>query len=198
MARRPTITNEQILQAAREIFLAQGFDASTVDIAKMAGVSEGSIFKRFATKEELFFAAMGIPERPAWTIQLESLPGQGDLKENLMALALQIIDFFQEVVPQLMMLRSRGHAPPPIRNMQESPPAKSIKALTVFFDRELKLGRLRLCDPEIAARMFLGSLMNYVFLAEVGGNTTTSMTAPTYVRGLIEIFWQGIAPHEST
>lgn len=40
MPRRPTVTNEAILEAARQVFLAQGFGASTVDIAKKAGISE--------------------------------------------------------------------------------------------------------------------------------------------------------------
>jgi AcrR family transcriptional regulator len=50
MARPSTIFNQQILDAARAEFLAHGFTkASTVDIARRAGVSEGSIFNRFST-----------------------------------------------------------------------------------------------------------------------------------------------------
>jgi AcrR family transcriptional regulator len=45
MARVTTITDEQILSAAREVFLAQGFNAPATDIAKRAGISSGSILK---------------------------------------------------------------------------------------------------------------------------------------------------------
>ena len=59
MARPPSISNQQILDAARAVFLAHGLaKASTVDIARRAGVSEGSIFNRFPTKDDLFRAAM--------------------------------------------------------------------------------------------------------------------------------------------
>jgi AcrR family transcriptional regulator len=57
MARSPKITNEEILAAARE-----GFGASTLAIAKKAGISEASNFKRFTTKQALFLAAIGVTE----------------------------------------------------------------------------------------------------------------------------------------
>lgn len=54
MARSRSITDEQILEAARAVFLEDGFSASTLEIARRAGISEASIFKRFSTKENLF------------------------------------------------------------------------------------------------------------------------------------------------
>ncbi|MEH2313385.1 MAG: helix-turn-helix domain-containing protein [Nostoc sp.] len=108
MPRIPRITNQQILEAARQVFLQQGFGASTLEIAQQAGISEASIFKRFSTKEELFFAAMGIPEKPLWVNELESLCGKGDLKENLINICFQIIEFYHEVLPRIMMLRSHN------------------------------------------------------------------------------------------
>ena len=54
MPRPRTITDEQIVEAARAAFLEQGFSATTAEIARRAGISEGTLFKRFATKEDLF------------------------------------------------------------------------------------------------------------------------------------------------
>ncbi|WP_460796866.1 TetR/AcrR family transcriptional regulator [Microbacterium sp. GXF0217] len=42
-----------VLVAAREVFSAQGHDASIADIARHAGVGIGSIYRRYATKEAL-------------------------------------------------------------------------------------------------------------------------------------------------
>ena len=64
MARTRSISNEQILDAAREIFMEQGIEAKTSDIARHAGVSEGTIFARFKTKEALFVEAMAMPQMP--------------------------------------------------------------------------------------------------------------------------------------
>ena len=45
----------QILDGARQVFLAQGFDAASMgEIARAAGVSKGTLYVYFASKEELF------------------------------------------------------------------------------------------------------------------------------------------------
>ncbi len=45
----------QILEGARKVFLAKGFDgASMNDIAKVAGVSKGTLYVYFESKERLF------------------------------------------------------------------------------------------------------------------------------------------------
>mgnify|MGYP001134528590 CR=1 FL=1 len=58
MARPTSIDDDQILTAARAVFLEHGIRGTTLEVAQRAGVSEGSIFKRWKTKEELFHAAM--------------------------------------------------------------------------------------------------------------------------------------------
>lgn len=44
---------ERILSAAEEVFLEQGAGASLEDVAKRAGVGIGTLYRRFATREEL-------------------------------------------------------------------------------------------------------------------------------------------------
>ena len=47
----------QIIEGARAVFLAQGFDAASMsDIARKAGVSKGTLYVYFKSKEELFEA----------------------------------------------------------------------------------------------------------------------------------------------
>src|SRR3982074_2269723 len=47
----------QIVEGARQVFLAQGFDAASMgEIARVAGVSKGTLYVYFKSKEELFEA----------------------------------------------------------------------------------------------------------------------------------------------
>ena len=62
MPRPATISTEHILDVARREFLARGYGVSTSHIASEAGISEGTIYKRFVTKEALFRASMGLPD----------------------------------------------------------------------------------------------------------------------------------------
>ncbi|MBW4644369.1 MAG: TetR/AcrR family transcriptional regulator [Goleter apudmare HA4340-LM2] len=201
MARIPKITNQQILEAARNVFLQKGFSGSTLEIAQRAGISEASIFKRFSTKEELFFAAIGIPDKPLWIQELNSLLGKGDIKQNLIQICHQILEFHREVMPLLMMLRSRGKALPEMGLESESKPVRDLKILTGFLEHEIKQGRLRACEPKTIAHTLLGSLMNYVLLEQMlsppESITDLSKDDSFFIQSLVEIIWQGIAPTQN-
>lgn len=194
MGRVRKITDEQILEAARGLFLSEGFGASTVEIAKRAGVSEGSIFKRFPTKEMLFFAAMGGHEVPRWVENLKTLPGNGDLKENLVDISLQIIEFLREFLPRMVMIQSKGGLPqpPPMSMVPEPPIIRDMAALSQFFAAEIKLGRLRNCDPTIAASTLIGVLTNQVLIEQMP--TSSPKPLEDFVREFVEFLWQGISP----
>ncbi|MBO8156879.1 MAG: TetR/AcrR family transcriptional regulator [Bacillaceae bacterium] len=52
-------TSEKILEAAREVFVREGFlQATTQEIAKEAGVAEMTVFRKFSTKKNLFYVSM--------------------------------------------------------------------------------------------------------------------------------------------
>jgi AcrR family transcriptional regulator len=44
---------QRVLTAARELFAVEGMEASLNDVARHAGVGVGTVYRRFATKEEL-------------------------------------------------------------------------------------------------------------------------------------------------
>ncbi len=53
-SQREEATRQSILHAAREVFVAKGFhDATTHDVARAAGLSVGSIYTYFASKDDL-------------------------------------------------------------------------------------------------------------------------------------------------
>lgn len=194
MARPPTITNEQILEAARELFLEQGFAASTAAIAKRAGISEGSVFKRFPTKETLFLAAMGVSEGPPPFKNLRELVGRNRVEENLLEVGTRMLAFFQELLPRLTLVWSSVPPAKLFEKIAEPPPVKGLKLLTNYLDAELRLGRIRPCDPEVVARTFLGGLLQYAFFEMIGANAWMPLASPTYVRGLVDVIWKGIEP----
>jgi AcrR family transcriptional regulator len=188
MARPATISSQQILDAARTVFLEHGFaNASTVDIAKRAGVSEGSIFNRFPTKEALFEAAMDKQVPPAFA--LGRYLGKGDMKTNLVELTVQSIDFLSQLLPSLMLRwseRDRADG-----SLTCNRPREILHALTAFFSKEAAEGRIG-GDPRIAARIFMGGVWNSCFLQTVAGDRTMSVHA--FARGFVDGFWQGFAP----
>ena len=188
MARPLTISNRQILDAARTVFLAHGFTkASTAAIARRAGVSEGSIFNRFATKDDLFRAAMDEAQPPALT--LDRYVGQGDLRKNLIRITVESVHFLSNFLPKLMLRWSERDLPPRAKVCDR--PREILRALTAFFKAEKAFGRLD-GDPPVIARMFMGAVWNYCFMQTVAGDK--SMSARLFAKRLVAGLWQGIAP----
>jgi AcrR family transcriptional regulator len=198
MARPATIKDETIIEAAREIFLERGIRATTADVAERAGVSEGTVFKRFRTKTDLFTAAMDshIAE-PSWFATLTERVGKGPVEEILFDVGMQMIAFFRTIFPLMMMSWSNPGAdglPTPL-TMPNPPPLRALRAMAGFFEAEMRAGRLRRHDPEIVARTFLGGMTSYAFFEVLlKAHEQLPLPAETYVRGLVNTLWTGIEP----
>src|SRR3954463_6836410 len=100
MARPVSIKDETIIAAAREVFLERGIQATTAEVAERAGVSEGSVFKRFKSKVDLFRAAMGDQiHDPEWIREIAGRVGKGDVRDHLIAIGTEVIAFFRRLMP---------------------------------------------------------------------------------------------------
>ncbi|WUH97861.1 TetR/AcrR family transcriptional regulator [Spirillospora sp. NBC_00431] len=93
---------ERILAAAVEVIRARGIVAATTkEIARNAGVSEGSLYNHFANKTALFAAALGEVTGTARTAMraLAESVGQATVEENLVRLASDMVRFYGELLP---------------------------------------------------------------------------------------------------
>ena len=201
MARPTKITDEQILDAARQIFLEKGAAATTAEVARAAGVAEGSVFKRWKTKQELFFAAMSPGDGdPEWVRNLHARVGRGEVQETLTEVGLQAVEFFRRIMPLAMMCWSNpptGKVIPPPLQGPNSLPVRAIKKIAGFFEAEIRLGRIARRDPEVMARSFLGSIQHFTFVEIITHNRDElPMPAEMFIRGLVSLLWNGICPAE--
>jgi AcrR family transcriptional regulator len=197
MSRPSTITVEQILGAAREVFLERGIEGTTAEVARRAGIAEGSIFKRFKTKHELFRHAMEIKLRePEALRQLLEQAGKGDVRQNLYQFSSAMLAFLRRLVPLMVMSWSnRGAGFPKHLASPASPPRKALEMLTGYFAAEIKLGRIRPQSPEILARQLMGSIQNFVFFEMIiGHHDEMPIPEAVYVQGVVDLLWNGVAP----
>jgi AcrR family transcriptional regulator len=198
MARPITISDESILEAARAVFLEHGIAATTAEVAKRAGVAEGSIFKRFATKTELFKAAMQVDfDDPDFIRSLIAARDEDDPRETLFQVGLQAVGFFRRLMPLVMLQFGTGKklGVPEQLLGPNAPPLRALQALAAFIERQIKSGRMRKHEPEIVARMLMGSIQSYVFF-EIVLRAQQKMPLPVedYLRGLINVLWTGVEP----
>ena len=152
-----------LLETAREIFLRDGATASTATIARHAGVSEGTLFKRFGTKEALFHRALCPPE---WTSPLEERVGAGDVAEQLAEVIAELVTFQREMMPCMVMLIAHTGFDPREQFRDASTPAgpkQVLRRLADYIAEEIRLGRLAPVDPTVAAKMILGATRSFAF-----------------------------------
>lgn len=197
MARPVSIDEATLLEAAREVFLAKGFSATTAEVAERAGVSEGILFHRFGTKHALFSAAMRPnPDGVFEKLRLADRVGKGDLDTSLSEIALELVTFLRSIMPCIMMAWSnRGESGLPSElEAPNPPPIRMIRELARYFEAEIRAGRMRRVDPEIVARAFVGGLMHYVFIETLGAvHGELPLPAEMYVRGLIDVLTKGVS-----
>lgn len=198
MARQVTIRDETILDAAREIFLSRGVQATTAEVAERAGVSEGTLFKRFGTKDELFRAAMlSHGAKIPWLATLDARVGKGRVREHMEDLGLQIIEFFRVLIPLMMLSWSNKSAGPlpSLMASEDPPPAIALRKLAGYFEAEALAGRIRKTSPEILARTYVGGLQSFAFFELLmKSREQASMSAEEFVRGHVSLLWAGMEP----
>jgi AcrR family transcriptional regulator len=200
MPRPQAFTDDQLLAAAREVFLERGVLATTAEVAARAGVAEGTLFYRFKTKAALFQAALRPDmEEPHWLASLEALAATEDLEAALCSLGVEVLTHFRKAVPLLML---QGSNPLPARAAAGAPagpgehaPAQAVRRLSAFFEAHMRAGRLRPAPPDVTARVFLGGFMNYAFHEAMAPEAATPHApAEPYVREVVALLLSGLAP----
>ncbi len=191
MARPTTIDTNQILETARNLFLKRGFSVSTAEIAKTAGISEGSLFKRFPSKEKLFLASMDLPVFDVDKF-LRKKVGENQVEANLIVLAGALLDFLRIRLPRVLMLKSN-----PIETLRSNPsagPQEILREIKNYLEEEMKLGRIGTFDSEIFARMLQGSMVNYVFFELLSGQAHRPEETQAYAEEVVSILLYGAEP----
>lgn len=195
MARPISIQDHVILEAARKVFLRHGYKATSAQVAREAGVSEGSLFKHFRTKAQLFLSAMQQESpRMAWHDRLLMSVGTGSIRAMLELAGRQLLQRLQTIVPRIMMIRSSGITPPVDRRriVEVPPPVYHARILAKYFRGEIARGRLAMADPESQAHAFIGSLSHYVFCETLFDCRPAS--AKDYVRAVVDTILRAAVP----
>lgn len=200
MARPVTITDEQILEAAQSVLLEQGLDATTQSIAQHAGISEGTIFKRFKTKENLFVCAILHNARhEGWLRTLEERGEEEPVLEHLERVGVACINFMTSMIPKMHMIMSR-HSDLKERVMcsPNAPPLRAIKHLIAYFDEAQRLDLLLPHSSEHLARLFLATMHHYAFMSTANLNSYLELRLEDYVSMTMRQLFSSLIPSDSS
>lgn len=192
MSRPRQVTDEQIIEGARECFLAMGPAVSTTVIAKRVGLSQAALFKRFGTKDDLMLAALS--PRPDTALLSRIAEGPTDDVSVQDALGILIRDMsghIRKMMPCVAALRASGVPPQRILAQYEEPPPLAVhRAVVQWLEQARHRGRIREVDPAAMAFALMGALHVRSFLSHV--LRTDFGAVDSYLDDLVELFWRGL------
>ncbi|MEA1833023.1 TetR/AcrR family transcriptional regulator [Methylobacterium durans] len=202
-ANRPSAEGDkrrQILDGARAVFLGSGFDgASMGEIARAAGVSKGTLYVYFDSKEALF-EALTLEEKRCLAEALFRLDGDDpDVRAVLTRLGLTYLTEMirpEHVQVIRMVIGACERFPRFGQAFFEAGPAQGVARLAAYLKAQVAAGRLRIADPDLAAKHFLhltqaGLLTRLLFCA---GGPVTEAEMRYRVEEAVRVFFAAYGP----
>jgi AcrR family transcriptional regulator len=188
-----SLKRRQILDGARRVFLADGFDgASMNDIARVAGVSKGTLYVYFDSKEALFEALIREDRKQ----QAERLVFPGDIndpREQLASFGRQLITLMTQ--PELIaqgriVIAATAKFPSLGRTFYESGPCYGVTRLAGRLEEWQDAGLLEFGNGRVAAQQFIDLCKSGLFTSCLFGaaESISAEAIAANVESAVEVF----------
>jgi AcrR family transcriptional regulator len=159
----------QILAAASRVFARQGFHRATVrQVAREAGIADGTIYLYFDSKQELLLALLGqlgrVGERQADFAELAGADARASLSAHLHQRFGDLREWrhlFAAVFPEVL-------ADAGLRAAQTAQVAPAFEAAEAELARRAEAGELRALDPAVLARVAAATVLGLLVLDVLG------------------------------
>lgn len=172
--RRAEARPDEVLDAALELFVEKGFAATRVeDVARRAGLSKGTIYLYFPSKDALL---EGLVRRAIVPIADSALAAiaraDGDprpvISMVMRMLALRMSDPKVAAIPKLMLRELRSF-PDLAAIYRREVLDRVLPTVAALIARGVSLGYFRPVDPALTIRSLVGPIALHLALAEVFG-----------------------------
>lgn len=198
--RRKEARPQEILDAALAEFAARGFAAARMeDIAVRAGVTKGTLYLYFASKEELFKTLVRESIGAVITARRVEADAYQGSAADLLATVLRFIGHFartsdRAVLPKIVMSEA-GNFPELLRFYRAEVVENGLALLGGIIARGIARGEFRPVDPQHAARLCVAPLLLVILWRT---SFAREETKPYDLEGLVEthidVLLKGLAP----
>jgi AcrR family transcriptional regulator len=197
--RNPERTRNQILKAAARLIRNRGLArVTTRDIAHEAGCAEGTLYKHFDNKEDLFLAVV-LQSLPGFETMLDpALAQQAGVSENLGKIIAAAIEFFEKVLPQGVALLADSALLARHRKRlraKDMGPHLLYQAAADYISAEQARGRINpTVNPVSAAALILGPCFQWVLTRMINGAAPLRITDKEFSEQLVSTLLLGLSP----
>ena len=164
---RAQAKRQQITNAARSLFLSQGFARTTMDaVTAEAGVSKQTLYAYFPSKTDLLVAILSDAQQALPTATGVRPPAsREELRELLVGFGERLMDTMltDDVIAVLRLLLGEAVHLPELRpTFLEALPLQLLGRARAILEAAAANGVVRLDHPDVSVRMLVGPLMSYV------------------------------------
>jgi AcrR family transcriptional regulator len=183
---RSEVAHQAILAAAVALLREVGYDAVTMDgIAARAGVGKATVYRRWATKEELVVEAI------TSLVRAFPVPDTGTTEGDLMALMRRALGMYADPATGLLLsglVAAMARRPPIAAAMREGFVATWRDAVRQVLARGVARGDFRRrLDTELALDLLFGPLFHRYLL-------TGTPLDERLARGVVDVALRALAP----
>ena len=154
-----TAKRQQLMEGARRVFLEHGFDGASVgDIVRAAGISKGTLYAYFPSKEKLFETLVFEDKRKQAEASCQLDASDDNVERVLFNLGMSLREMMDQpdaIAFVRIVIGASGKFPEIGRAFYEAGPAYGIARLSEYLERMTAKGLLDIADYERAARQFL-------------------------------------------
>ncbi len=186
----------QVLREAARLFGSHGFNGTTTrDIAAAVGITEAALYRYFASKEAMYAAILD--ERAAASDLLEpvepaALAGDDRAVFTQLALALfRSVESDPSILRLILFSALEGHALSGPFHQKRILRLRDF--LTGYIERRMREGAFRGMEPRLAARAFMGMVVDHLVVRHVLGQRDQYPQPPEEVaETFVSIFLDGM------
>jgi len=194
---RPTLSNEELLDTALDLFLEKGFERTSIDaITTAAGMAKRTVYARYGDKTSLFRAALtrAIEE---WIVPVERLQAAEteDLEETLFRIGeILVANILSPAGLRLLRLTNAESVKMPEISMfnVRHGTGPTLAYLADLFRRRLDSKGRPADDSEGAAQAFLSLVVGGVANNAAWGMKIEPGAADQHVRFSVRLFLHGL------
>jgi AcrR family transcriptional regulator len=195
----------KLLDAVADLMQTRGLaGVTTREIARLAGVAEGTMYNHFKDKSALLIAFLQRAAPATMRAAMIDLPlqvGQRTLRKNLQAVTAAVLQFHRHVAPVICsLLADASLMKAARRGLMErgTGPNLSAERLAAYLAAEQRLGRVKSdCDVGTAVQLLLGASFKIAVQDHLFG-VSSSPSKDTRLAGkLVDAFVAGLEPPQS-
>jgi AcrR family transcriptional regulator len=184
----------RLVQAAMEVFIAEGYHASVDRIAALAGVAKQTLYNHFPRKADLFAEVI----RQATVELLVALDDDGEgLRERLTRFGVRYrqkllspagLGLYRTLVAETPRFPELAAA------FYETGPRRTTARLRAVLDEAMRRGELRADDPEFAATLLLSMLVGVERSCQLFSGESAPVPDPLQAGRIVDCFLRVFAP----